>query len=107
MQTSGILRFTLNTREFGPQAPLSDSEARKLVSDPANPLIEGTPPPPGTTYSLRAAVDSDGHVIEIMAGEGPHELFIPCMRAVQSWRFRPLTVHGNAVPFRANLIFHF
>jgi hypothetical protein len=107
MQTSGILRFTLNTREFGPQTPLNDSKTRKLVTDPTNPRIEGSAPPPGTTYSLWAAVDSDGHVIEIMAGDGPHELFIPCMQAVQSWHFKPLTVNGSAVPFRGNLVFHF
>jgi len=109
MQAGGILRFTLNTREFGPQTPLTDAEARKLVANPTNPKIEGTvpPPAPGTTYSLWAAVDSDGHVIEIMAGDGPNELFIPCMQAVQSWHFEPLTVDGAAVPFRANLIFRF
>ena len=107
MQTSGVLRFTLNTREFGPQTPLTDADARKLVADPANPKIEGSAPPPGTTYSLWAAVDSDGHVIEIMAGDGPNELFIPCMQVVQSWHFKPLTVDGTAVPFRANLAFHF
>ncbi len=107
MQTSGILRFTLDTRKFGPQTPLTDADARKLVADPASPKIEGNAPPPGTTYSLWAAVDSDGHVIEIMAGDGPHELFIPCMKAVQSWHFNPLIVDGTAVPFRANLAFHF
>jgi hypothetical protein len=107
MQTSGILRFTLNTREFGPQTPLTDADARKLVEDPVNPKIEGSAPSSGTTYSLWAAVDSDGHVIEIMAGDGPNELFIPCMHAVQSWHFTPLTVGGVAVPFRANLVFRF
>lgn len=106
MQTSGILRFTLNTREFGPQAPLSDEEARKLVADPTSPRMDSAPPA-GTTYSLWVAVDSDGHVIEIMPGDGPHELFIPCMRAVQTWHIKPLTVDGTAVPFRANLVFHF
>jgi hypothetical protein len=107
MQTGGILRFTLNTREFGPQTPLTDAEARKLVADPANPRIGSGGPPAGTTYSLWAAVDSDGHVIEIMAGDGPNELFTSCMQAVQSWHFKPLTIDGNAVPFRANLVFHF
>jgi hypothetical protein len=106
MQTSGVLRFTLNTREFGPHTPLTDADARKLVADPLNPKIEGDAPAPGTTYILWAAVDSDGHVIEIMAGDGPHELFIPCMKAVQSWHFPP-TVDGAAVPFRANLVFRF
>jgi hypothetical protein len=106
-QASGILRFALNTREFGPQVPLTDAEARKLVADPTGPKIEGSAPPPGTTYSLWASVDSDGHVIEIMAGDGPHPLFIPCMRAVQGWQFKPLTVDGTAVPFRANLVFRF
>jgi len=84
IQASGILRFTLNAREFGPQTPLTDAEARKLVANPTEPKIQGSVPPPGTTYSLWAAVDSDGHVIEIMAGDGPHELFIPCMQEVQS-----------------------
>ncbi len=107
MQASGILRFMLNTRQFGPHTPLTDAEARKLVANPTNPKIQGSIPPPGTTYSLWAAVDSDGHVVEIMAGDGPHELFIPCMQAVQSWHFEPLTVDGAAVPFRANLIFRF
>jgi hypothetical protein len=107
MQTSGVLRFTLNTREFGPLTPLTDADVRKLVADPLNPKIEGDAPAPGTTYTLWAAVDSDGHVIEIMAGDGPHELFIPCMKAVQSWHFQPLTVDGAAVPFRANLVFRF
>ncbi|HEX4165765.1 MAG TPA: hypothetical protein VHZ55_09850 [Bryobacteraceae bacterium] len=107
MQTSGVLRFMLNTREFGPKTPITNADARKLVADPANPRIQGSAPPPGTTYSLWASVDSDGHVIEIMAGDGPNELFIPCMQAVQSWQFKPLTVDGTAVPFRANLVFHF
>ena len=106
-QTSGILRFILNTREFGPQTPLTDAEARKLVEDQSDPKIEGDTPPPGTTYSLWAAVDSDGHVIEIMAGDGPNNLFAPCMHAVQSWHFKPLIVDGKPVPFRTNLIFHF
>lgn len=107
MQASGILRFVLNTREFGPSTPLTDAEARKLVANPTNPNLEGNPPPPGTTYSLRAAVDSDGKVIEIIAGDGPNELFIPCLQAVQSWHFKPLIVNGMAVPFRANLVFQF
>jgi hypothetical protein len=49
IQSSGILRFTLDTRAFGPHTPLTDAEARKLVANPTNPKIEGSVPPPGTT----------------------------------------------------------
>lgn len=105
-QLDGILSFTLDTRAWGPKLPLSDAEARKLASNIVEPEIVKAQYPAGTVYTLWAAVDSEGRLIEVMAGDGPHELFKPCYGALRQWQFAPLMQDGQPRPYRANIIFH-
>jgi hypothetical protein len=105
-QAEGILTFKLNTRSFGPAEPLKDSEARKLASNITEPEIPGGKYPAGTLYTLWIAVDSDGKVIEAMAGDGPHELFMPCYSALRKWTFHPVMENGEPRPYRAQIAFH-
>jgi len=104
VQAEGVLSFDFNTRAYGPPEPLPDPEARKLAST----IVEPEFPPrttAGTTYSFAIAVDEAGSVIEIIAGEGPHDLFAPCFRAIQKWRFNPLVRDGKPLPYRAQVVF--
>jgi len=105
-QGEGVLTFTLNTRHWGPSTPLSDADARKLAADIVEPQVPPGKFPPGTVYTLWAAVDSDGHVIEVMAGDGPHELFMACYDALRKWHFSPIIENGRPLPYRAQIAFH-
>jgi hypothetical protein len=105
-QTEGILTFKLNTRAFGPTEPLKDAEARKLASNVVEPEIPSGKYPAGTIYTLWIAVDSSGKVIEAMAGDGPHELFMPCYTALRKWSFKPVIENGQPRPYRAQIAFH-
>ena len=89
-QAESLLTFTLNTRAFGPTTPLSDIEVRKLASNTVEPVISPGTFPAGTTYTLRAAIDSDGRLIEVIAGNGPPKLYGPCYQAVSKWQFEKL-----------------
>lgn len=104
VQTEGVLNFDFNTRAYGPPAPLSDAEARKLASNIVEPLI---PPgvPSGSTFTYSVAVDETGDVIESIAGDGPPELSAPSFQAIGKWRFTPLMENGKPVPYRAQIVF--
>jgi hypothetical protein len=104
-QAEGVLAFDLDTRAWGPPNPLTDEEARKLASNTAEPEIASGTYPPGTVYSLWVAVDSDGYVIEVMAGNGPHDLYRPCGQALGHWHFSPLIENGQPRPYRAQITF--
>ena len=104
-QAEGVLSFTLDTRAFGPRQPLSDAEARKLASNIVPPAVDASKYPKGTTYSLAAAVDSEGRLIEVIAGDGPHELFMPCYDSIRKWQFHPFMADGHPEPYRAILVF--
>ena len=105
-QTEGVLTFKLNTRAFGPTEPLKDTDARKLASNIVEPEIPDGKYPVGTIYTLWIAVDSNGKVIEAMAGDGPHELFMPCYSALRKWSFQPIIENGQPRPYRAQIAFH-
>lgn len=84
VQVEARLNFHFNTRAYGPAVPLSDSEVRKLAAKIVEPdYPRGTPS--GTTCSVRIAVDSDGHGIEVIEGPCPRELATPCLHAIQQW----------------------
>jgi len=105
-QAEGVLTFTLDTRAWGPKEPLTDAEVRKLASHIVVPVIDGAKYPKGTIYTLSAAIDSDGHLIEVIAGDGPHELFNPCYDSLKQWAFNPIIgSDGKALPYRANIVF--
>lgn len=105
VQAEGILTFALNTRAFGPANPLTNEEARKLASNIVEPEIPAGKFPSGTVYSLRVAVDHEGNVIEVIAGDGPADLFKPCYDALKKWKFGPLMERGQPRPYRANISF--
>lgn len=104
-QAEGVLNFSVDTRAFGPAEPLSNAEARKLASGIVEPEIPAGKYPSGTIYTLWAAIDSEGKVIEVMAGDGPHELFMPCYDALRNWQFHPIMENGQPRPYRAQIAF--
>jgi hypothetical protein len=103
VQAEAVLTFPLNTREFGPPDILSDAEVRKLVSNIIDPVFAPGMAPSGTTYSLRAAIDSDGNLIEAIAEEGPPALWKPCYDAIRKWHFSPIVENGQPRPYRAEI----
>lgn len=105
IQTGSILTFQLNTRSWGPPAPISDAEVRKLASNVVNPVIPPGLAPSGTLYTLWAAVDSDGTLIEVIPAEGIPGLFQPCYQALQKWHFSPIIENGQPRPYRAEIKF--
>jgi hypothetical protein len=104
-QAESVLTFALNTRAFGPPAPLSDAEVRKLASNIVDPMIPPGTAPSGTTYTLMAAIDSDGNLIEVIPAGGPPGLFQPCYQAIRLWHFNPILEDGQARPYRAEIKF--
>jgi hypothetical protein len=105
VQAGGVLHFDFNTRRYGPSNPLTDAEVRKLVSNTVEPAFAARIAPSGTTYSLSVAVDEAGDVIEVIAGEGPPQLFTPCNQAIAKWQFSPILEDGKPRPYRAQLVF--
>lgn len=105
VQVESILTFDLNTREFGPSQPLSNEEVRKLCSNVVEPDIPPGKFASGTRYTLHAAIDHEGNVIEVIAGEGPPELFKPCYEAIKKWKFNPVVENGEPRPYRAEIAF--
>ena len=105
VQAESVLSFTLNTRAFGPPDVLSDSEVRKLVTNMVDPVFSAGIAPSGTTYSLWAAIDSDGNLIEAIACHGPPELWGPCYDAIRKWHFNPIMENGQPGPYRAEITF--
>jgi hypothetical protein len=105
VQAESILTFDLNTRAFGPPERLSNEEVRKLASNVVEPEIAPRKYPAGTVYSLRAAIDHEGNVIEVIADSGPPELFTPCYAALKKWKFNPILENGQPRPYRAEIRF--
>jgi hypothetical protein len=104
VQAEAILTFTLNTRAWGPADPLTDAEVRKLVSNMVEPEFPAGAAA-GTTYTLRAAIDHEGNLIEVIAGEGPPKLYSPCYQAIKKWHFSPFMQAGAPRPYRAQIVF--
>ena len=104
VQAEGVLAFTLDTRAWGPADALTNEEARKLATG----IVEPDFPrnfPSGTVYTLWIAVDSEGRVIEAMAGDGPNALWSPCYDALRKWQFHPVMENGQPRPYRAQIAF--
>ena len=102
VQAEAVLNFHFNTRAYGPASPLTDAEVRKLASNIVEPVYPAGAAP-GSTFTIRVAVDADGKVIESMAGEGAHELYLPCSHAVGKWHFSPILEEGKPRPYRAQI----
>ena len=104
VKAESVLSFNLDTRAFGPPSPLSDAQARNLADNIFEPMIPANTAPVGATMSLRIAVDSEGSLIEVIAADGPPELFMPCYEALKKWEFHPLMQDGQPRPYRATII---
>lgn len=104
-QVESYLTFAMNTRAWGPPEPLSNEEVRKLASDIVEPVISSGIAPAGTVYTLRVAIDSDGRLIEVLAGKGPAGLFKVCYDAIKHWHFSPVLENGEPRPYRGEISF--
>lgn len=107
VQAEGVLTFSLNTRAFGPAQPLTDQQMRSMAEAPTDPVLPSGTVPPGTTYTLRIAVDSDGQIIEEITVAGPWQLFASCDKALKSWHFKPIMENGQPRPYRGLVEFKF
>ncbi len=106
VQAEGILNFSFNARAWGPTAPLNDAEVRKLASNIVEPSFPSGTAPQGATYTLMIAVDSDGSLIEVIAGGGPPGLSQYALEAIRKWKFSPFMENGEPRPYRAQVDFH-
>ena len=105
VQAESVLHFAMNTRAWGPAEPLSDEQVRNLASDIAEPVISPGTVPSGTTCTLRIAIDAEGRLIEMIAGQGPYTLCGPAYDAIKKWQFRPMLENGEPRPYRGELRF--
>jgi hypothetical protein len=104
VQAEAVFTFNFNTRAYGPREILTDEQARKLATGIVEPeFAPGTPS--GSTCAVRAAVDSDGNVIEMIPGDCAPGLFDACMTAIRKWHFSPIEKNGRSLPYRAEILF--
>lgn len=103
VQAESLMSFAMDTRAWGPPSPLSDAEVRKLVSNIVEPVIPAGIAPTGTAYTLRAAIDYEGRLIEVIPAGGPPKLFRPCYQAISKWHFSPIFQDGEPRPYRAEI----
>jgi hypothetical protein len=105
VQAEAILNFNFNTRAYGPQSMLTDTDVRKLATNTVDPVFPlGTAS--GAFCNTRIAVDSDGRVIEEIAADETPGLGIVCMNAIGKWHFSPILEDGKPRPYRAEITFH-
>jgi hypothetical protein len=105
VQAESFLTLAMDTRAYGPPAPLSDKEARALASNIIDPIIPPGTAPSGSSYTLRAAIDVEGRLIEVIGGGGPPKLNKPCYAALKQWHFSPIMENGQPRPYRAEITF--
>jgi hypothetical protein len=100
----GVLQLNFNTRSYGPSEMLPDAEARKLSSNIVEPVFPaGTQS--GSTCAIRVAVDSDGQVIERIAGDCVPGLYRLCSEALGKWKFNPIVQDAKSLPYRGEIVF--
>lgn len=103
-QAQSVLSFSMNTRAWGPGDPLSDEEARKLASNMVEPVFSRGARA-GAVCTMRAAIDSDGQLIEVIGSSEPPGLSGPCYEAIKKWHFNPILENGEPRPYRAEIRF--
>lgn len=104
LQSEGVLTFALDTRAYGPKEPLTDAEVRKLATNTVDPKFPDDAPA-GGSCSLRVAIDEEGSIVEVIAGQGTPGLFGPCYDAIKQWKFKPIMENGQPRPYRAEIKF--
>ena len=105
VEVETFLAFPMNTRAYGPPAPLGDKEARALATNIVEPKIPSGTAPSGATYTLRVAIDYEGRLIEVIGGEGEHKMNRFCYEALKEWHFSPFMENGQPRPYRAEISF--
>ena len=103
VQAEGVLNPHFDTRAYGPPAPLTDAEVRKLASNVVDPEFPPGAAPPGSACTLAIAVDIEGKIIESMILDGPQQIYQACSQAVGKWQFRPILEEGKPHPYRARI----
>jgi hypothetical protein len=103
VQAEAVLNFHFDTRAYGPAAPLTDEEARKLASNIIEPALPAGAVPPGSTATVAVAVDVEGKVIESIILDGAGQLRQACSNAIGKWQFSPILEDGKPRPYRAKI----
>lgn len=104
VQVEGVLELPFNTRAYGPPNMLSDAEGRKLASNIVEPMFpEGIAP--GSSCAIRIAIDSDGGLIEQIAGDCAPGMYQLCSHALGKWHFSPIVQEDKQLPYRAEIMF--
>lgn len=89
-QMSGVLQIGQSVSTPPPAYPLAALQAR----------VQGT-------VRLHATIGADGSVQAIDPVSGPSALLPAAMAAVQTWKYRPTMIAGEAVPNEQNIIIVF
>lgn len=103
VQIEAVLNFHFDTRAYGPAAPLTDEEVRKLATNIVEPVFPAGAAPSGSTFTEAVAVDAEGKLIESIALDGPHQLYQACSQAIGKWQFSPIVEDGKPRPYRAKI----
>jgi len=103
VQAEAVLNFHFDTRAYGPAAPLTDQEVRKLASNIVEPVLPAGAVPPGSAATVAVAVDVEGKVIESIILDGPGGLGQACSQAIGKWQFSPTPEDGKPRPYRAKI----
>ena len=103
VQAEAALHFHFDTRAYGPAAPLTDVEARKLAVNAVDPVFPVGIAPSGSTFTVWIAVDVEGKIIESIAGDGARQLAQACSQAIGKWHFTPILEDGKPRPYRAQI----
>jgi hypothetical protein len=105
VEVETFLTVPINTRGYGPTTPLNDAEARALATNIVEPAIPGGTVPSGSIFTLRAAIDVEGRLIEVIGGQGEHKMYPFCYNALKQWQFSPVMENGKPRPYRAEISF--
>lgn len=104
VQAEAVLELRFDTRAYGPANMLTDAQGRKLASNIVEPIF---PPSiaPGSSCAIRIAVDSDGGLIEQIAGDCAPGMYQLCSHVLGKWHFSPLFQQDKQLPYRAEIMF--
>jgi len=104
VQAEGVLELPFNTRAYGPANMLTDAEGRRLASNIVEPIFP-TGIATGSSCAIRIAIDSDGGLIEQIAGDCAPGMYQLCSHALGKWHFSPIVQEDKQLPYRAEIMF--